>query len=123
IHAINQHFSLGSVADIVASLTAEAAADEFARDTLSLLRTKSPTSLKVAFEQINSGAMLDMEECMRMEFRIVNRMLAGHDFYEGIRAAVIDKDQTPKWRPALLEDVDATAVEAYFAPPAGGDLV
>ena len=53
---------------------------------------------------------------MRMEFRILNRMLAGHDFYEGIRAAVIDKDGKPQWRPPSLDEVSAEAVDAYFAP-------
>ena len=53
---------------------------------------------------------------MRIEFRIVNRILQGHDFFEGIRAVVIDKDQAPEWRPARLEDVERVVVESYFAP-------
>ncbi len=123
IHAINIHFSLGSLRDVVASLTAAAGRDEFAAQTLEVLRGKSPTSLLVAFDQIAAGAALSMEECMRMEYRIVRRMLAGHDFYEGIRAAVIDKDQAPAWRPAALGDVGNEAVAAYFAPLADGELV
>jgi hypothetical protein len=59
---------------------------------------------------------------MLMEFRILNRMLAGHDFYEGIRAALIDKGSKPQWRPATLEEVDPEVVEAYFAPLPGGEL-
>jgi len=121
-HAMNLHFSLGSVADIVASLKEAEARDEFARDTLDLLRRKSPTSLLVAFDQIAAGAMLTMEDCMRMEYRIVSRMLAGADFYEGIRAAVIDKDQSPRWSPATLGEVSAEAVKAHFAPLPGGEL-
>ena len=70
---------------------------------LETLRKRSPTSLNVAFRQINAGAMLSIEECMRMDFRILNRMLRGHDFYEGIRAAIIDKRTPPsggrpRWR-------------------------
>ena len=57
-----------------------------------------------------------MDECMKMEFRILNRMLAGHDFYEGIRAVIIDKGSTPQWRPAKLDDVSAAYIDAYFAP-------
>ena len=53
---------------------------------------------------------------MRMEFRIVNRMLVGHDFYEGIRAAIIDKGSQPQWRPASLADVEQADIDAYFAP-------
>jgi enoyl-CoA hydratase len=59
---------------------------------------------------------------MRLEYRIVHRILAGHDFFEGVRAALIDKDQAPRWRPATLDDVDAAAIEAHFAELAGGDL-
>jgi enoyl-CoA hydratase/carnithine racemase len=114
--AIDKHFSLGSLKDIVASLESAAADDPFASETLATLRSKSPTSLHVAFAQIVAGAALEMPECMKMEFRILNRMLAGPDFYEGIRAAVIDKDNAPVWRPARLEEVDAAATDAYFAP-------
>ncbi len=59
---------------------------------------------------------------MRMEFRILNRMLEGHDFYEGIRAAIIDKGSVPNWQPARLEEVGTAAVDAYFAPLADGEL-
>ncbi|RWC98510.1 MAG: enoyl-CoA hydratase/isomerase family protein, partial [Mesorhizobium sp.] len=84
--------------------------------TLATIRTRSPTSLHVAWREINHGLTLSMDECMRMEFRILNRMLAGHDFYEGIRAAIIDKGSTPQWRPAGIDDVSAAEVDAYFAP-------
>jgi enoyl-CoA hydratase/carnithine racemase len=120
--AIGKHFSLGSLDAIVASLDKEAAQDPFAAETLAAIRGKSPTSLRVAFAQIEAGRALDMGECMRMEFRILNRMLAGTDFYEGIRAAVIDKDNAPKWRPATLAEVDPAAVDGYFAPLGEGEL-
>ncbi len=122
IHAINKHFSLGSLADVVRSLQADEAADSFARETLGLLREKSPTSMLVAFDQIAAGAALDIDECMRMEFRILNRMLAGTDFYEGIRAAVIHKDRRPAWSPPTLGEVSETDVSAYFAPLPDGEL-
>ena len=83
----------------------------------------SPTSLCVAARQLAAGAMLDIDECMVMEFRILSRMLAGHDFYEGIRAVIVDKDRKPKWRPARLAAVDPAAIEAYFAPLGRRDLV
>jgi enoyl-CoA hydratase len=122
LHAISRHFSLGSVGDIVESLRRASGSDDFAAATLAAMLEKSPTSLEVAFRAIASGSTLSMDECMRMEFRIVNRMLAGHDFYEGIRAAIIDKGSKPVWRPPTLADVDAAAVEAYFAPLPDGDL-
>ena len=122
LHAIAKHFSLGSVHDIVASLERSAKTDKFAADTLAVMRLKSPTSLEVTFRAITTGSTLSMDECMRMEFRILNRLLAGHDFYEGIRAAIIDKGSVPQWRPARIEDVDPAVIESYFAPLPGGDL-
>ena len=116
--AIGHHFTLGSLGDLIASLRKAAETDggEFARGALDTLATRSPTSLHVAFRQISFGEMLSLDECMRMEFRIVNRMLEGHDFFEGIRALMIDKGDTPKWLPATLDDIDEAAIEAYFDP-------
>ncbi len=116
LEMIARHFSRSSLADIVDSLQAAAGDDEFSANTLATMRLRSPTSLHVAFRQISAGWTLSMDDCMRMEFRILNRMLKGHDFYEGIRAAIIDKGSKPEWRPARLEDVDPKAIDAYFAP-------
>ena len=116
LDAIARHFSQGSLAEIIASLEQAADRDAFAAKTLATIRTRSPTSLHVAWREISAGSTLSMDECMKMEFRILNRMLAGHDFYEGIRAAIIDKGSTPDWRPASLEDVSAADIDAYFAP-------
>jgi enoyl-CoA hydratase len=59
---------------------------------------------------------------MRMEWRMVGRIIRGHDFYEGTRAVVIDKDQKPAWRPRTLAEVSEADVDAYFAPLNAGDL-
>ncbi len=61
------------------------------------------------------GPGLDFEDAMRTEFRIVARIIAGHDFPEGVRAAIIDKDGAPRWRPATLDAVDASVVAGHFA--------
>lgn len=122
LHAVKRHFMQSDLAGLIASLRQAGPADAFAAKTLDTLSKRSPTSLNVAFLQIKAGAMLDMEECMRMEFRILNRMLAGHDFYEGIRAVIVDKDNAPIWRPATLEVVDKAAIDAYFAPLPDGEL-
>ena len=81
-----------------------------------MIRTKSPTSLKIALAQMRRGSALDFAECMRTEFRIVSRVVRGHDFYEGIRAVIIDKDQAPRWQPSTLAAVSAAEVERHFAP-------
>ena len=118
--AIDRLFIGAEVEHILAVLDAEAVRNgahaAFAAATAALMRTKSPTSLKLALEQMRRGATLDFAECMRTEFRIVSRVVRGHDFYEGIRALLIDKDQAPRWRPSALADVAAADVERYFAP-------
>jgi enoyl-CoA hydratase len=117
IRAIQQHFPRETLSDLLTGLgQAAGSGDEFASATLATIRKRSPTSINVAFRQINAGATLSIEECMQMDFRILNRMLSGHDFYEGIHAAIIDRGAQPRWRPATLEEVDPAAIEAYFAP-------
>jgi enoyl-CoA hydratase/carnithine racemase len=123
LDTIASRFSRPSLAEIIAGLAAAAPADEFAAATLATIRGRSPTSLHVAFRQITAGAGLAMDDCMRMEFRILNRMLRGHDFYEGIRAALVDRDGQPVWQPASLEAVDPAVIDAYFAPLPNGELV
>ncbi|PBC01846.1 enoyl-CoA hydratase/isomerase family protein [Mesorhizobium sp. WSM3860] len=122
LESIVRHFSQPSLADLVASLERASATDAFAAKTLATIRTRSPTSLNVAWREISAGSTLSMDECMKMEFRILNRMLAGHDFYEGIRAAIIDKGSKPAWWPASLDAVSAADVDAYFAPLGAGEL-
>ena len=89
---------------------------------LTALRTKSPTSLKLAHRQIVTGRDLSFDDCMRMEWRLVNRVVAGHDFYEGTRAAVIDKDRAPRWQPATLTEVSDAEIARHFAPLPGDEL-
>jgi enoyl-CoA hydratase len=60
------------------------------------------------------GRGLSFEEAMATEFRIVSRVVHGHDFYEGVRAAIIDKDGAPRWRPTSLAGVTPDQVERYF---------
>jgi len=116
--AIDRLFGGDRVEDILGRLDAEASQNgtDFASTTAALMRTKSPTSLKVALAQLRRGATLDFNECMRTEYRIVSRVIRGHDIYEGIRSVIIDKDQTPHWQPATLEAVSAAEVERHFAP-------
>ena len=68
------------------------------------------------------GAKLDIDEALRTEFRIVSRVARGHDFYEGVRAVIIDKDNRPLWNPAGIENVEPAGIETYFAPLPEGEL-
>ncbi|MCA1297226.1 enoyl-CoA hydratase/isomerase family protein [Stappia indica] len=116
-------FGRDSVAAILNELDQVTGADaNWAAGLADTIRSKSPTSLEIAFRQVRRGADLDFEDCMRMEYRIVSRILEGKDFYEGVRAVLVDKDNTPHWTPANLEDVREADVEAHFSAPAGGDL-
>jgi enoyl-CoA hydratase len=122
IAVIDRWFGQPSLAGIVAALEADAATDEFAAATLTTLRSKSPTSLAVTYREITSGQTLSMADCMKMEYRILCRMLTTDDFYEGIRAVLVDRGSTPVWNPASLQDVRDADIDSYFAMPTGGDL-
>jgi enoyl-CoA hydratase len=124
--AIDRLFAGDRVEDILAALDAAAALEaeatgpdaDLARAAAGAIRLKSPTSLKITLAQLRRGRGLDFNECMRTEFRIVSRLLRGHDLYEGIRSVIIDKDQAPHWQPSSLEAVSAAEVERHFAPQA-----
>ncbi len=117
-------FGASSLAEILARLSrAEAEGGAFATRASRTLRTKSPTSVAIAFEQMRRGGGLDFAEAMRTEYRIVSRIVRGREFYEGVRAAVIDKDNAPVWRPETLEAVGREAVSAYFDPLGADELV
>ena len=110
--AIDTCFAAETVEGILDRL--EALDTDWGRQTAAGLRAKSPISVKVTFRQIREGACLDFDDCMRMEYRLTRRFIAGHDFYEGVRAVIIDKDQAPKWSPDTLDQITDAAVDAYF---------
>jgi len=89
---------------------------DWARQVARMIRGKSPTSVRIALAQMRRGKSWSFDECMRAEFRIVSRIVRGHDFYEGVRAAIIDKDNAPRWQPVTLAEVGAAEVERHFAP-------
>jgi enoyl-CoA hydratase len=117
---IDRCFSADSVAAILERLDQDGS--DFAARTAATMRSKSPTSQCIAFEQMRRGRSLTFEEAMRVEFRIVTRIAEGHDFYEGVRAALVDKDGQPRWNPASLAAVTPAAVEAYFAELGADEL-
>ena len=88
-----------------------------------VMRAKSPLSLKLALAQVRHGKFWDFQTCMRAEFRIVSRVIHGSDFYEGVRAVIIDKDNKPRWHPATLAEVSDAEVERHFAPLGADELV
>ena len=120
---IDRLFSANTIERMLQDLDAEAgeaAAEkaDWAKATAATIRSRSPTSLKLALEQVRRGAKLSFEDCMKTEYRIVSRVLHGHDFYEGVRAVIVDKDNTPGWQPAALAQVGEADVARYFEPVA-----
>ena len=118
--AIDRCFAADSVEAIIAALAREAASGgsdaEWAAETRAGLLTKSPTSLKITLRQLILGRGFAIEEALALEYRMTQHVMRGHDFYEGVRAALIDKDQRPRWDPATLAEVSETMVQSYFAP-------
>ena len=111
--AIDRAFAQSSVEKILDALEPEG---EWGAETAKGLRAKSPIALKVTFRLMREGKNLVFDDCMRLEYRLAVRAALSHDFHEGVRAVVVDKDQSPKWDPPSLEAVRDTDVAAYFAP-------
>jgi enoyl-CoA hydratase len=121
---IDRLFAGDRVEDILRALDNETGEHaEWAHATAANIRTKSSLSLKLALAQVRRGRVWDFATCMQAEFRIVSRVIRGHDFYEGVRAVITDKDNSPHWRPATLDGVSDAEVERHFSPLADGDLV
>ncbi|MFC4351188.1 enoyl-CoA hydratase/isomerase family protein [Fodinicurvata halophila] len=118
---IKRHFAHESIEGILDSLAAEDS--DWAREVRESLEQRSPTSLKITMEQIRRAADLDFDACMRMEYRMSQGCMAGHDFYEGIRAVLIDKDHAPDWRPSTVREVSPEIVQAHFESLGSLELV
>jgi len=118
--AIDCCFARDSVEAILDALAAESAgggADAgWATETRASLLTKSPTSLKITLRQLTIGRDYDLDAALALEYRLTQHFMEGHDFYEGVRAMLIDRDRKPQWRPATLAEVTHNMVDAYFAP-------
>jgi enoyl-CoA hydratase len=125
--AIDRLFQGDSVEVVLAALDREvqtAGPDAaFASGAAATIRSKSPTSLKLALAQVRAGRRMNFDACMQTEFRIVSRIIHGHDFYEGVRAVIVDKDNAPRWQPAALGEVTQADVARHFAPLGADDLV
>ncbi|HEX2548790.1 MAG TPA: enoyl-CoA hydratase/isomerase family protein [Gammaproteobacteria bacterium] len=109
---ISENFQKKSVEEIIKSL--KSTDNSWCQKTAEIMETKSPTSLKVTFQELQQARVLNFDECMKMEFGIMQQFLHSHDFFEGIRALLIDKDRKPKWQPSTLETVLPENLAAFF---------
>ncbi|MEQ9328915.1 MAG: enoyl-CoA hydratase/isomerase family protein [Rhodospirillales bacterium] len=117
---IDDCFMGDSIEHIVDALAADGG--EWAAATIDQMMSKSPTSLKVALKEIRRGRSLDLAGCMVMEYRLSQSFMRGRDFWEGVRAVIVDKDKNPKWSPAFIGDVDDQEVANYFESLGDADL-
>ena len=120
---IEDYFSGPTLASIIAKLeAAHGASQAWATETLHTLAARSPMSLAITDRHIRSCRDLDLRRTLIQDYRLAVRCLEASDFYEGVRASLIDKDNKPVWQPAALAEVTAAAVDAYFAPLGEEDL-
>lgn len=115
---IEQAFNQPTVEAMIAAL--EADGSPWAAAQLAALGAASPTTLKVALRLLREGARLEtLEEEMAVEYRLATRLTLGHDFGEGVRAQLLDRDRAPKWNPPRLSQVGPAQLDALFAPAPG----
>ena len=112
-HWIDQCYATDTVAEILANLRAHGA--EEARAAADLISTRSPIALSVTLQAVRRAATLaTLPEALHQEFRVSMASAKSHDFVEGIRAQLVDKDRNPQWSPATLAECTTEAVDAYF---------
>lgn len=107
-------FSRNTVEDIVHAL--ENHSSDWCKQTADIIKTKSPTSLKVTLRALQEASKLNFDTCMKIELNITRHFVDGYDFFEGVRAVLIDKDQKPRWQPSKLSEVSEHDVDEYFMP-------
>lgn len=109
---IDSCFANNSIEEIMQALADSKSS--WAEQTLKVLSQKSPLSLKITLAQLQKAQGLSLGECLKMDYTLVNHFMNASDFYEGVRALLIDKDKNPQWNPASLELVTQQMVDDYF---------
>ena len=118
---IDECFRFDTVAEVLAAL--DGRAEEEARETAALIRTKSPLAVSVALAAVTRARALEsVEEALEMEFGISSYLMYAPDGIEGVRALIIDKDRNPQWSPATFAEVTPDQVEDAFAESPHGTL-
>jgi len=118
---IDRWFAYDRMEDIVAALQRDGS--ELALSTLKTLNEKSPRGMVVTLKLLRlARTARSLEECLVREYRAALEVFANDDFREGVRAAVIDKDRSPKWSPPRIEDVTPAMVAPYFAEIGADEL-
>ena len=111
---IDTLFAAASVEAILERL--ERDGSDFAAATAQILRARSPSAAKFTLRALRLARALSLHECLKMEYRVAMHAIAAHDFGEGVRAVLIDKDAKPAWNPSALAGVADAAISAFFQP-------
>ncbi|HVY54004.1 MAG TPA: enoyl-CoA hydratase/isomerase family protein [Gammaproteobacteria bacterium] len=115
--SIDQHFAKDSIEKIITSL--QKTGDRWCIETIKELNSKSPTSLKVTLRLLKDAFEHNFDQCLQTEYRLMCHLTQGPDFYEGIRALLIDKDYQPKWQPIDINNISEETIQNYFDPLPG----
>lgn len=111
---IDRHFGHDSVAAVMDALAGDS--NPFAQRTLAMLRLRSPLMMCVTHQMLARGATLGLADCLRMERTMVRRAFEVGEVLEGVRALAVDKDNAPRWNPAVLDGVTPQMVARFFEP-------
>ncbi|MFD1613445.1 enoyl-CoA hydratase/isomerase family protein [Sphingomonas tabacisoli] len=115
LEQIDRLFASDHLEDVYAALKADGS--DWATKELATLNTKSPQTMKVALRLLKEGAQMhSFADEMRQEYAVGAHVVQRHDFLEGVRAVIVDKDNTPKWHPATPEGVTEHMLDTIFAP-------
>uniref|UniRef100_A0A8D2CKH2 3-hydroxyisobutyryl-CoA hydrolase n=1 Tax=Sciurus vulgaris TaxID=55149 RepID=A0A8D2CKH2_SCIVU len=117
---INSCFSANTVEQIIENLQQDGS--PFALQQLKVINQMSPTSLKITLRHLINGSSQTLQDVLTMEYRLSQACMRGHDFHEGVRAVLIEKDQSPKWKPATLKEVTDEDLDNYFKSLGSNDL-
>ena len=117
---IDRCFAQDTIEGILDALDAEGSA--FCARARAAIKEASPLMTAVALRQLRRGVALSFDDCMIMEYRLSRACMAGHDFFEAVRALLIDKNRRPQWRPASRTEVSEDQIEAFFDPLGDDDL-
>lgn len=115
--AIDLHFAQPTLADIRASLVAESREQfkAWAEETVKVMDSRSPLAMAVTLEQLRRGRNLSLAQCFELELHLDRQWFANGDIMEGVRALIVDKDKSPRWRFATIDAVTPELVNSFFA--------
>jgi enoyl-CoA hydratase len=112
---IDRLFASDTVEGVFAALAADSG--EWAAGQRESLQHKSPQAMKVSLRLVVEGAhMATFEDEMRQEYAVASKVVQRHDFIEGVRALIVDKDNAPQWNPATVEAVSDHVIDQIFSP-------